>query len=183
MTVPTFLTWIRIALVPVFIVSFYLDFQGSEWLAASIFAVALITDWLDGWLARYLQQTTAFGAFLDPVADKLIISVSLVLLVGRFATLAVPAAIMISREVLVSALREWMAEVGKRTNVAVSMIGKTKTAMQALAIWLLLLSGRAAGGWLVWLGYFTLYIALALTLWSLLAYLKAAWPTLRASQQ
>ena len=164
----------------VFIVVFYLP---SEWrypLSTAIFSIAAITDWLDGWIARAYDQVTPFGAFLDPVADKLMVVAALVLLVETYNSpwFAIPAIIIIGREITISALREWMAELGKRTSVAVSAIGKIKTAMQMIAIIVLLYDNPAEPTFLTPLGYVSLYAAAVLTLWSMVLYLKAAWPTL-----
>jgi CDP-diacylglycerol--glycerol-3-phosphate 3-phosphatidyltransferase len=182
MFLPNYLTILRIILVPILVIAFYLPIDHYHWLAAGVFALAAVTDWLDGWLARNLGQTSKFGAFLDPVADKLIVAVSLVLLVSELPYLAIPSAIIIGREIIVSALREWMAELGKRTSIAVSYIAKIKTALQMIAIIFLLLLQKelfgvqfnytVIGG----IGYVALYIAAFLTLWSMVLYLRAAWP-------
>ena len=126
MNIPNIITVMRVALIPVFIVLFWLPFSWSFWAASAVFAFASLTDWLDGYLARRLNQSTPFGAFLDPVADKLIVAVALVLLVAEHNNiwLTIPAIIIICREIMVSALREWMAEIGERAQVAVSNIGK-----------------------------------------------------------
>lgn len=182
MGIPNLLTFLRILLIPIFILLFYLPFRGSHVLAAIIFTFAAMTDWLDGYLARSLDQVSKLGTFLDPVADKLIVVVALVLLVGDHALpyLAVPAAVIVGREIMVSALREWMAEIGKRVRIKVSTLGKIKTTVQMLAIILLLL--YKPGGWDVFalLGYLLLYLAALLTLWSMCIYLKAAWHDLSA---
>ncbi len=159
---------------------FYLPFDWRYMACSSIFAIASITDFIDGYLARKLQQTTKFGAFLDPVADKLIVAAALILLVETHATvfLAIPATIIIGREIMISALREWMAEVGRRTSIAVSYIGKLKTTLQMLAIITLLAGPPDWSSLLMILGYFLLYAAVFLTLWSMVLYLKAAWPDL-----
>jgi len=177
---PNILTLLRIALIPIFIAIFYLPWEWRYVASASIFGVAAATDWLDGYLARKLNQFTPFGAFLDPVADKLIVAAALVLLLQAHATVifALPALVIISREIVISALREWMAELGKRTSVAVSYIGKVKTALQMIAITVLLAVDPVAHP--VWdqVGVGLLYIAAILTLWSMVVYLKAAWPEL-----
>lgn len=177
MNIPNWLTVFRIALIPVFVVIFYLPFQWSRWATAIIFAVAAITDYLDGLLARILRQTSPFGAFLDPVADKLMVSVALLLLVGQSGALfiTIPALVIVSREIIISALREWMAEMGKRASVAVSLVGKIKTAIQMIALILLLAYPASENFFFNFLGYILLYIAVALTLWSMVVYLKAAW--------
>lgn len=182
MGIPNLLTFLRILLIPIFILLFYLPFRASHILAATLFTCAAMTDWLDGYLARSLDQVSKLGTFLDPVADKLIVVTALVLLVGDHALpyLAIPAAVIIGREIMVSALREWMAEIGKRVRIKVSRLGKIKTAVQMLAIVALLL--YTPGGWKVFaiIGYLLLYLAAFLTLWSMCIYLKAAWRDLCA---
>lgn len=185
---PNTLTLLRIALIPVFALFFYLPFSWSNLVTTLLFALAALTDWLDGFLARRLGATSAFGAFLDPVADKLMVSTALVLLVDRNPTehydllMALPAVIIISREITISALREWMAELGAKGKVAVNYIGKIKTGVQMAALLLLLykepLYGFNAAAW----GFVLLYIAALLTLWSMTVYLLAAWPLLRADK-
>ena len=181
LTVPNVLTLLRIALIPVFVGVFYLPYQWSALACAVIFAVAGITDWVDGYLARKMEQSTKLGAFLDPVADKLMVAAALVLLVEAHATalLAIPAIVIISREITVSALREWMGELGKRASVAVSFVGKVKTTVQMIAITGLLANEPDMQFWVVWLAYLLLYLATGLTLWSMMMYLKAAWPDLK----
>ena len=176
--IPNSLTIMRILLIPVLVVVFYLPFNNHLLVAAAIFAVAAVTDWFDGYLARRLGQMTAFGAFLDPVADKLMVVIALVLLVERHDTLlfTLAACVIIGREIVLSALREWMAELGERTSVAVSYIGKVKTAFQMVAITALLAIDPARdGNWMLALCYLVLYTAAILTLWSMMIYLKAAW--------
>lgn len=185
MTLPTLLTLLRIAIIPVFVVVFYMPGQWTHWATALIFALASATDWLDGYLARRLNQTSLFGAFLDPVADKLMVAVALVLIVQTDPTpwLAIPAAIIIGREIAVSALREWMAELGKRAHVAVSIVGKFKTTAQMLSL-ICLLYREPIGMVPVWeLGVGLLYVAAGMTLWSMIVYLHAAWPELTADQK
>ncbi len=179
MNVPNALTLLRIVLIPVFVLIFYLPYQWSYMVSAAIFALAGITDWLDGYLARKLDQSTPFGAFLDPVADKLIVAIALVLLVERFEIwwFTVPAVIIVGREIVISALREWMAELGKRTSVAVSYIGKIKTTFQITSILALLAAAPEKSGFLVNIGVISLYLAAILTLWSMVAYIRAAWPS------
>ena len=175
--IPNALTILRIVLIPVLVVVFYLPFRNHLQVAALIFAFAAVTDWFDGYLARRLGQMTAFGAFLDPVADKLMVAVALVLLVERHDTLlfTLAACVIIGREIVISALREWMAELGKRTSVAVSYIGKIKTAFQMLAITALLAIDPVRDeSWLLALSYIVLYTAAVLTLWSMFIYLRAA---------
>jgi CDP-diacylglycerol--glycerol-3-phosphate 3-phosphatidyltransferase/cardiolipin synthase len=181
MNVPNSLTLLRILLIPVFIVVFYLPYSWTHAAAAGLFAVGAITDWLDGYLARRLQQTSRFGAFLDPVADKLMVAVVLVLLVQADprASMAVTAAIIIGREIAVSALREFMAELGQRAQVAVATVGKVKTTTQMAAI-IMMLYRKPIGDWPTYEAGFVLLIAAAgLTLWSMFVYLRAAWPSLR----
>ena len=180
-SLPNVITSLRILLIPVLVAVFY--FAPVEWryLAASfVFSLASATDWLDGYLARRLNAMTPFGAFLDPVADKLIVAVALILLVEIHANaiLAIPALVIVGREIVVSALREWMAEYSDRRSVAVSFVGKIKTAFQMVAIIVLLASGPNLDSLYVIAGYVLLYLAAALTLWSMYLYLKIAWPDL-----
>ena len=182
LNIPNALTLLRIALIPVLVVLFYVPFKYHLWFAAGVFAFAAVTDWVDGYLARRLGQMTAFGAFLDPVADKLMVSVALVLLVERHDNMffTVAATVIIGREVVISALREWMAELGKRTSVAVSYVGKVKTAFQMVAIiCLLAIDPRTQEGWMLGGAYLLLYTAAVLTLWSMFIYLKAAWVVIK----
>ncbi|MFS0827548.1 CDP-diacylglycerol--glycerol-3-phosphate 3-phosphatidyltransferase [Pseudomonas phoenicis] len=180
MNIPNLLTVLRVLLIPIFIVLFYMPFHWSYMAASTVFAIAAATDWLDGYLARKLKQSTPFGAFLDPVADKLMVAVALVLLVQVHANfwLTLPAAIIICREIVVSALREWMAEIGARAHVAVSNWGKWKTAAQMLALVILLGNPPVASFWVI-LGYGLLLVSAGLTLISMVHYLIAAWPHLR----
>jgi CDP-diacylglycerol---glycerol-3-phosphate 3-phosphatidyltransferase len=180
LNIPNYLTLFRIALIPVFVLVFYLPFAWSHFATALIFGLAALTDWLDGYLARRLRQTSRFGAFLDPVADKLMVAVALVLLVQANPTmlLAIPALVIIGREIAISALREWMAEIGERAHVAVSYIGKIKTTVQMLAILLLLYHAPIGPLPVYGIGVVLLYIAALLTLWSMFVYLRAAWPLL-----
>ena len=180
MNIPNLLTSLRIVLVPFLVLVFYLPFQWSYLVSAAIFAVAAVTDWFDGYLARKWNQTTAFGAFFDPVADKIMVATALCLLIEEFGAfwMTAPAMIIIGREIVISALREWMAELGKRTSVAVNQIGKLKTSAQMLAITLLLLSPLPLSGLIGYLGLALLYASAMLTLWSMYAYLRAAWSDL-----
>ncbi len=180
MNIPIYLTLLRIILIPVFVLVFYLPVSWANIATTGLFALAAVTDWLDGHLARRFNQTTSFGAFLDPVADKLIVGVVLVLLVQAHPDpwLAIPSAVIIGREITISALREWMAELGKRTHVAVSMVGKIKTTAQMAALLLLLYWEPLFGLPVAEVGYFALYLAAILTLWSMIVYLRAAWPLL-----
>ncbi|MBD8494898.1 CDP-diacylglycerol--glycerol-3-phosphate 3-phosphatidyltransferase [Pseudomonas syringae] len=182
MNIPNLITVLRVLLIPIFILLFYMPYHWSYMAASLVFAFAAATDWLDGYLARRLEQSTPFGAFLDPVADKLMVAVALVLLVQVHANLwlTLPAAVIIGREIVISALREWMAEIGARAQVAVSSMGKWKTAAQMLALVILLGNPPALTFWVV-LGYALLLIAAGLTLWSMMQYLKAAWPHLKTT--
>lgn len=191
---PNVLTLVRISVIPLLVIFFYLPVSWSHLAATIIFAIASATDWLDGYLARYLKQSTKIGAFLDPVADKLMVSTGLILIVAeptfRYVStnsamvsipsllLTIPAAIIVGREIIVSALRELMAELGKRASVAVSNLGKVKTTFQMMALLILLYCDSTSNFWLVLCGYITLYIAAFLTIWSMCLYLKAAWKQL-----
>ena len=183
--IPNALTSLRILLVPIFVLVFYLPVDWSNTVATLIFGLAAITDWFDGYLARRLDQTSAFGAFLDPVADKIMVAVALVLLVDQNPTeyhgvfMSVAAAIIIGREITISALREWMAEVGARQSVAVSIIGKVKTTAQMLALLLLIYADTLFGISTVEIGFVLLYVAVFLTLWSMIDYISAALPALQ----
>lgn len=185
MNLPTILTLLRIVLIPFFVVAFYLPMEWGRAAAALIFVLAALTDWLDGYLARKWNQTSPFGAFLDPVADKLMVAAALVLLVSDMPNLlvAIPAIVIIGREIAISALREWMAEMGSRTNVAVSMIGKIKTTVQMMAILLLLYREPVAEFPTSVVGMVLLYVAMLLTLWSMVIYLRAAWPVLSGADE
>lgn len=181
LTVPTMLTLLRILLIPVLVLVFYLPFKWTDFAAALIFAFASITDWLDGWIARRYNQFSAFGAFLDPVADKLMVAVALLLIVQKHPTvwMALWAAVIIGREIAVSALREWMAELGQRAKVKVAAIGKFKTIVQMVALIFLLYQEPFLGLPIFLIGEWLLAAAALLTLWSGLAYLRAAWPILK----
>ena len=175
LTLPTVLTLGRIGLVPLLVVLFYLPFEWSKPAAAVAFALGGITDWLDGYLARRLNQHSAFGAFLDPVADKVMVAVVLVMLVQADPTLwmALPAMVIIGREIVISALREWMAEIGQRARVAVSVLGKVKTVAQIGALLLMLYHDPVAGLPTYQVGVVLLYLAAVLTLYSMVEYLRA----------
>ncbi len=182
--IPNLLTWLRILLIPVFVAVFYLSDQtlapsSKNLIATLVFALAAVTDWLDGYLARKLNQTSAFGAFLDPVADKLMVAAALILLVKLNRADAMLAFIIIGREITISALREWMAKVGASKSVAVSMLGKIKTAFQMIAILLLLYHEPLAGLPSQLAGEISLYLAALLTLWSMGYYLMLSMPQLR----
>ncbi len=178
-SLPNLLTLMRIMLIPVFVCIFYLPFAGAHAVAAIIFALASFTDWLDGYFARKLKQISLFGAFLDPVADKLLVASTLLLLVGEkdIHYIVFPAIVIVGREIVISALREWMAEMGNRASVAVSYIGKVKTAMQMIALILLIMYPPMAS-WLGAIGFILLYVAAILTIWSMVVYLSMAWPQL-----
>lgn len=186
MNIPNALTIVRISLIPILVLVFYLPVEWSYKGSAIVFILAAITDWFDGYLARKLKQVSAFGEFLDPVADKLIVAVALVLLVQAHASfwLTIPAAVIVSREIVISALREWMAEVGKRRKVAVSYLGKLKTVGQMIAIVLLLSQNPSIKpfSFTMWMGYLLIYLASLLTLWSMIVYLYAAWHELQMEQ-
>ncbi|MDP2823712.1 MAG: CDP-diacylglycerol--glycerol-3-phosphate 3-phosphatidyltransferase [Sulfuritalea sp.] len=182
LNIPNLLTWARILLIPLVVGVFYLPLTAAEqnFVATAAFLVAAITDWVDGWLARKLNQTSAFGAFLDPVADKLMVAAALVMLVHLNRADAMLAFIIIGREIAISALREWMANIGAAKSVAVSFIGKLKTIAQMTAIPMLLwhtpigpIDVHLAGTWSLW-------IAALLTLWSMVYYLRKAWPEISA---
>lgn len=177
---PNTLTWIRIVVIPLVVVVFFLPFWWARPAAAWLFVVAGVTDYFDGYLARKLNQTSSFGAFLDPVADKLMVSTALVLLVQAEPSvlLAVMAAIIIGREITVSALREWMAEVGERAHVAVSYFGKLKTTAQIVGISMMLYRYDLFGIPIYKVGHVCLLGAAVLTIWSMADYLRAAWPVL-----
>lgn len=181
MNIPLLLTFSRLSAIPIFGVVYYLPFRYAHPIAAIIFIVAAITDWLDGYLARKFSQATDFGAFLDPVADKLLVGVALIFIVGEHyvSYLTIPAAIIICREILISALREWMAEIGKRTSVAVTFVSKVKTVMQMIALILLLwyIPGSSHTN-VLYAGVVLLWVAAFLTLWTMIVYLHVAWPDL-----
>lgn len=179
LNVPVILTLLRVALIPLFVLVFYLPFDWAYPASAGVFALAGVTDWLDGYLARRWQQISAFGAFLDPVADKLMVAAALVMLVGDqgSAWLAIPAIVIVGREIAVSALREFMAEMGQRGIVAVSFIAKVKTTCQILALLLLLYHRPLYGLPSHTMGMFLIYAAAVLTLWSMGVYLRAVWRT------
>ena len=181
MNIPNILTLSRIIMIPVFVIIFYLPVSWNYLAACVIFILAAITDGLDGYYARKLGLTSALGAFLDPVADKLMIAVVLVLLVEDQPSiwLALPAAVIIGREITISALREWMAELGASSKVAVSGYGKLKTICQMVALGFLIYHNPLFGIPIYAIGMVLLYIASILTLWSMFLYLKAAWPQLK----
>ena len=177
--IPNLLTFFRILLIPVFVILFYLPYQWSYLAAALVFILAAATDWFDGYLARKLNQSTAFGAFLDPVADKLMVAAALILLVQLSRVDALIAVVIIGREITISALREWMAQMGAHGLVKVAALGKLKTIVQMTAISCLLFEQDLLGLPVFRIGEWLLAIAAALTLWSGWDYLHAAWPTMR----
>ncbi len=184
LTVPTWLTLLRIVLIPVLVLVFYLPYSWTNFAAAFIFVLAAVTDWLDGWIARRYHLYSAFGAFLDPVADKLMVAVSLFLIVQDTPTMwmAIWAAVIVGREIAVSALREWMAELGQRAKVAVATVGKIKTVVQMVALGFLLYREPLLGFPIFLIGEWLLAAAAILTLWSGFEYARAAWPALRAEE-
>ncbi len=186
--IPICLTWLRIVLIPLVVGVYYLPATWltsveMNWVACSVFVLAARTDWFDGFLARRWNQTSAFGAFLDPVADKLMVAAALLMLLQMGRINALVALIIIGREITISALREWMAQIGASRSVAVHQLGKIKTAAQMVAIPLLLFNGTVVWNglrfdsrfWGTWL----IYVAAVLTLWSMLYYLRRAWPQIR----
>ena len=184
LNVPTLLTWARIAAIPLLVGVFYLPVDGAtrNLIATVLFVVFALTDWADGWLARRWNQTSAFGAFLDPVADKFLVCASLLVLVELERVGAMLALVIIGREIAISSLREWMAQIGANRSVAVHMLGKLKTATQMTAIPFLLYDGpifkvidtRIWGTVLIW-------VSAVLTIWSMVYYLKRALPDIRAN--
>lgn len=183
--VPLLLTSMRILAIPFIVIIYWLPFEYAHPVAAMLFVLTAFTDWLDGYLARSLSQATEFGAFLDPVADKLLVAVTLVMILGSHqnAILVIPAAIIVGREIAISALREWMSVIGKRAGVAVTWIAKVKTVIQMVALVMLIWYYPGTFSWIKWIGVLLLYIAAALTLWSMYLYLKAAWPDLTITRE
>lgn len=183
LTLPTLLTWARIVAIPLIVAIYYLPGEmASRNLAATVlFVIVAVTDWLDGWLARKLNQTSSFGAFLDPVADKLLVCATLLILLQLGRVTALVALVIIGREIAISALREWMAQIGASRSVAVHMVGKLKTTAQLLAIPFLLYDGRLIGliDTRLW-GEVLIYVACVLTIWSMAYYLQKAVPEIRA---
>ena len=177
-TLPTLLTWARIVLIPVVVGVFYLPLPiaDANLIATVAFVLAAVTDWFDGWLARKLGQTSAFGAFLDPVADKLMVAAALVVLVKIGRADALLAIIIVGREITISALREWMATIGASRSVAVSFIGKLKTTAQMVAIPMLLYHDPLGPLDIHAIGVFLMWVAALLTLWSMAYYVRRAWP-------
>jgi CDP-diacylglycerol--glycerol-3-phosphate 3-phosphatidyltransferase len=186
LTLPTLLTWARIVAIPLIVGVFYLPWPMPQknLVATVLFIVFALTDWADGWLARRLNQTSAFGAFLDPVADKFLVCASLLVLLELERVTALIALIIIGREIAISALREWMAQIGASRSVAVHMLGKLKTASQMVAIVLLLYDGALPGGWhSLQIGTWLIYIACGLTIWSMAYYLQKSLPDIRAKSR
>lgn len=188
---PNLLTLLRLLLIPLFVAAYYSPFVYANAITTALFVAAAVTDWLDGYLARRLNQSSHFGAFLDPVADKLMVAAALVMLLADprvqaqvldVRLYACVILVILGREIAVSALREWMAEVGKRSRVAVSFLGKIKTTVQMVAIPFLLWREPLWGLPTLHVGEALLYAAAALTLWSMLVYLRAAWPNLVATR-
>ena len=185
-TIPNIITMLRVLLIPVFVTVYYLDWEWAHQAGAFIFWFAAITDWFDGYLARKLKQSTAFGAFLDPVADKLIVAAALLMITHSYASpwITVPAILLMSREIYVSALREWMGQNGKSDIVKVSFIGKAKTMAQMLALIGLLSELEYFMGFPIYwvaLGTILLYFAAVLSVWSMMSYTLAAWRNLVVS--
>ena len=182
-TVPTLLTWARIVAIPLIVGVFYLPLDGPtrNLVATVLFIACALTDWLDGWLARRLNQTSSFGAFLDPVADKFLVCAALLILLQLDRVNALVALIIIGREIAISALREWMAQIGASRSVAVSMLGKLKTVVQMVAIPFLLYDNTLFGviDTRVW-GTGLIYLASVLTIWSMIYYMRKAMPEIRA---
>ena len=188
LNIPNLLTWLRILLIPVFVSVFYLtdntlSLHHKNLISTAVFFLAATTDWLDGYLARKLDQFSAFGAFLDPVADKLMVAAALIVLVKLGRADAIIAFIIIGREITISALREWMAQLGESRSVAVSMLGKLKTTFQMIAVLLLLYHDKLLGINCQAIGSLLLYLAALLTLWSMGYYLMLASPRLRKHQK
>lgn len=187
LNIPNILTWLRILLIPVIIAVFYVSEQTlslhlKNLISTTVFILAAITDWLDGYLARKLNQGSAFGAFLDPVADKLMVAAALIVLVKLGRADAIISFIIIGREITISALREWMAQLGESKSIAVSMLGKIKTTFQMIAISMLLFHEHLLGIDCQMLGSLLLYLAALLTLWSMGYYLMLASPKLKKHQ-
>lgn len=178
----TLLTLFRIGLIPVLVLTFYLPYWWSNWAVTVVFVLAAVTDWADGFVARRYNQSSRFGAFLDPVADKLMVATSLVLVIQHRPSpwLVIPVAIIIGREITISALREWMAQIGEQATVQVATLGKVKTTFQMIALGMLLFRENLGPLPIFDLGHVCLFIAAGLTMWSMVTYLRAAWPVMRA---
>jgi len=185
LNLPNLLTWMRILAIPLFVGIFYfppawLSYSDQNLFAAIIFTGAAITDWLDGYLARVLNQTSAFGAFLDPVADKLMVAAALIVLVYLGRLDALIALIIIGREITIMALREWMATIGERANVKVDITGKIKTTLQMFGIAFMVYQHDFLGIPVYTVGFVLLVLAAVMTIWSMMVYLRAAWPFIKA---
>ena len=183
MNLPNILTAARIAAIPIFILIYFLPFEHAHLVATVLYGLACITDMLDGYLARHLKLTTPLGAFLDPVADKLIVVVPIILVLGHgtLGYITLPSIIIIGRELAISALREWMAGIGKRSSVAVNFYGKIKTILQMIAVGGLIFCSQDSALWVVITVYLLYYASAILTLVSMVFYFKAAWPALKTS--
>jgi CDP-diacylglycerol--glycerol-3-phosphate 3-phosphatidyltransferase len=179
-TLPTAITLFRVALIPLFVVVFYLPFSWANIAATSIFFVASVSDWVDGYLARIMKQESSFGAFLDPVADKLMVVVIIILLVEAHPSIyvALPSVSIVAREISISALREWMAQLGSTTTLQVSFIGKAKTVAQMLALGFMIFSEPLMGLPIFQIGLVLYYWAAFLTILSMIIYLRSAWPVI-----
>lgn len=186
MTTPTLLTLIRIALIPVLVLFFYLPYWWSNIACVTVFVLAAVTDWADGFIARRMGQMSTFGAVLDPLADKLMVATALIMLVQRQETyqiiFTISAAVIVGREITISALREWMSEIGEWARVKVSWVGKFKTGFQMTSIGFLLYHDDLLGLPIALIGELLLYAAAALTLWSMYSYLRSAWPVITDSR-
>ncbi len=186
-TIPNIITMMRVVLIPVFVLVYYLDWKWAHQAGAFVFWLAAITDWFDGYLARKLKQSSAFGAFLDPVADKLIVAAALLMITHTYADvwITVPAILLLAREIYISALREWMGQIGKSDLVAVSFVGKAKTMAQMLALIGLLSELEYFMGYPIYwvtLGKILLYFAAVLSVWSMFTYTIAAWKEISKSR-
>lgn len=182
LTIPTLLTWSRIIAIPLIMLVYYFIPEPSSWrdvVAAGLFVIVAITDWFDGYLARKLNQTSSFGAFLDPVADKFLVCTSLLILLDLHRVAAFIVLIIIGRELAITALREWMAQIGASASVAVHMVGKAKTMVQMIAIPFLLFNRSIWGVDTHWWGTLFIYVAAFLTIWSMVYYMYKAIPEIR----
>lgn len=175
--IPNILTVFRMLLIPVLVVVYCFDNDWKYLASGAIFTLACFTDWLDGYLARRLSQTSKFGAFLDPVADKLIVTITILLLVNapHLPNILIPAIVIVGREITISSLREWMSEIGKSNSMVVNQMGKLKTLIQMLALGTLLAVGPHTPMYIIWLGYILLYMAAIFTIFSMFMYLRMAW--------
>jgi len=186
LTIPNLVTLFRIVLIPIFVLAFIIPaYPYQHIVLVSLFVLASVSDWVDGFLARRLKQESAFGAFLDPVADKLMVTTAMILLVSKHPQffMVLPALVIVGRELAISALREWMASLGAQAKVKVHFIGKLKTASQLWAIGFLLYDQPIGKFEPTVIGYILLYIAMVLTLWSMVVYLRAAWPSMMGNEK